>query len=240
MKKQIPNILTLLNLFSGTIACILALKGLLVEAAFFVFLGVFFDFFDGFAARMLNVQGELGKQLDSLADVVTSGVAPAFVMYELLKNTSSVSRIFVYKEEQWLLLPFVGLLLALAAAYRLANFNIDTRQTNSFIGLPTPAMALVVLSFPLIQEYGQFSIVQYWIKNQWFLIGVVFLLSYIMNSEIRLFALKFKNFTWKDNTYRFVFLGISITMLLLLQVTAVPLIILFYIVLSIFTQKTNL
>lgn len=239
MKRHIPNILTLLNLFSGTIACILALKGMLIEASFFVFLGVFFDFFDGFAARLLNVQGELGKQLDSLADAVTSGVAPAFVMYELLKNTASVSRIFTYGGEQWQLLPFIGLLLALAAAYRLANFNIDTRQTDSFIGLPTPAMALVVLSFPLIQKYGQFEWMHHWIQNQWFLIAVVFLLSYIMNAEIRLFALKFKNFTWKDNKFRFVFLGVSIALLLLLQVTAIPIIILFYVVLSVILQKVN-
>lgn len=234
MKKQIPNILTLFNLLSGIIACIFAVKGLLIESAFFVFLGVFFDFFDGFAARLLKVQGELGKQLDSLADVVTSGVAPALVMYQMLKSKSELSRVLVYKNEEWELLPLIGLLLALAAAYRLANFNIDTRQSNSFIGLPTPAMALVVLSIPLIIEYGQYNWAIQLVENPLFLIGITFLLVYLMNANISLFSLKFKDFSWKNNRYRFAFILISLFLLLFFAVIAVPVIVFLYVIMSVF------
>ena len=147
MKKHIPNIFTLANLFSGTIAVINAVEGHLLIAGLFVLLGIFFDFFDGFFARLLKVPSELGKQLDSLADMVTSGVAPGIILMKLLEQTIAKGdvigidlHLFGY-EFEWIAL--IGLVFTLAAAYRLANFNIDERQTSSFIGLPTPAATLV-------------------------------------------------------------------------------------------------
>ncbi|HIP26491.1 MAG TPA: phosphatidylserine synthase, partial [Flavobacteriaceae bacterium] len=158
-----------MNLFSGLIAVIFALKGDLALASFFILLGIIFDFFDGFAARILNVSGELGKQLDSLADAVTSGVAPAMIMYKLLEQSqnqtewyqdfsSSVGSWIPTDDKTIYFFPFIGLLIAIAAVYRLANFNIDTRQSNSFIGVPTPAMTMVIAALPLIIVYSDIDV----------------------------------------------------------------------------------
>ena len=139
MKALIPNLITLLNLFSGTIAVIFAVEGVLTMAAFFVFLGIFFDFIDGFLARKLNVASALGLQLDSLADMVTSGLVPGLIMFQLISQSLTGSEPYVD------LLPYMGLLITLGSAYRLANFNISIEQKNYFTGLPTPANALLVL-----------------------------------------------------------------------------------------------
>lgn len=237
-KKFIPNFLTLLNLLSGTIAVIFAMQGQLVIAAYLVFLGIFFDFFDGFFARLLNVQGELGKQLDSLADVVTSGVVPGLVLYQLLKTNQSVTffntTIVSWQTNSVEFIPFIALIIPLAAAYRLAKFNIDERQTDSFIGLPTPASTLVVLSLPLIIHYSTFDAVVNLIQNKWFLVVLALILSYLMNAEIPLFSLKFKNFSWKNNQLKFVFLVITLLLVVVFQFVAIPLVILVYILLSVF------
>ncbi len=236
-KKHIPNLITLLNLLCGTIAVILAVNNDLVNAAYFEFLGILFDFFDGFAARLLKVSGELGKQLDSLADVVTSGVVPGIVIYKLLqsKNTLDLfyTEIVSWKNNQLELLPFVGLIVTLAAAYRLAKFNIDERQSISFIGLPTPAASIFVLSLPLILEYHNVEVVEAIIKNKWFLIAVACILAYLMNAEIPLFSLKFKNYSWKSNKLKFIFLAITLVTVILLKFMAVPIIIVFYVLLSV-------
>ncbi|MCB0458433.1 MAG: CDP-alcohol phosphatidyltransferase family protein [Flavobacteriaceae bacterium] len=243
MKKHIPNIITLLNLFSGTIAVLLAVSDRLVEAALFVMLGIFFDFFDGLAARLLKVQSELGKELDSLADMVTSGVVPGIVMYQLFikathKNWSTFENVSVIDLEisKIHFLPFIGLLLTLAAAYRLAKFNLDTRQTTSFIGLPTPAMSLFVLSLPLILLYHSDSWAAGIILNQYSLVFITLLLSYLMNAEIPLFSLKFKHFSLKESWIQIAFLIISIVLLGQFRFVAIPFIILIYIVLSIFKK----
>ena len=237
-KKFIPNFLTLLNLLSGTIAVIFAMQGQLVIAAYLVFLGIFFDFFDGFFARLLNVQGELGKQLDSLADVVTSGVVPGLVLYQLLKTNQSVTffntTIVSWQTNSVEFIPFIALIIPLAAAYRLAKFNIDERQNDSFIGLPTPASTLVVLSLPLIIQYSTFDAVVNLIQNKWFLVVLALILSYLMNAEIPLFSLKFKNFSWKNNQLKFVFLIITLLLVVVFQFVAIPLVILVYILLSVF------
>lgn len=237
-KKFIPNFLTLLNLLSGTIAIIFAMQGQLVIAAYLVFLGIFFDFFDGFFARLLNVQGELGKQLDSLADVVTSGVVPGLVLYQLLKTNQSVTffntTIVSWQTNSVEFIPFIALIIPLAAAYRLAKFNIDERQTDSFIGLPTPASTLVVLSLPLIIHYSTIDAVVNLIQNKWFLVVLALILSYLMNAEIPLFSLKFKNFSWKNNQLKFVFLVITLLLVVVFQFVAIPLVILVYILLSVF------
>lgn len=236
LKKQIPNILTLLNLLSGTIAVIFAVNNDLEMAAYLVFLGIFFDFFDGFAARLLNVQGELGKQLDSLADVVTSGVVPGIVMYKLLQTKNSIevfkTEIISWESNELEILPFFGLLITLAAAYRLAKFNIDERQTSSFIGLPTPAAALVVVSLPLITVYGSYDFVIFVIENKAFLIFLTIILAIIMNAEIPLFSLKFKNFSVKNNKVQIAFLAVTLLLCILLKFAAIPIVILIYVLFS--------
>ena len=241
LKKYIPNLLTLLNLLCGTIAVIFAVNNELEIAAYLVFLGIFFDFFDGFAARIFNVQGELGKQLDSLADVVTSGVVPGVVVYKLLqtKNTIEIfnTEIVSWKTEAIEIIPFFGLLITLAAAYRLAKFNIDERQTNVFIGLPTPAAALVVISLPLILNYSSLQIATTIIENKWFLIGLTIVLSFLMNANIPLFSLKFKDYSWGNNRIKFSFILITAILCIALQFVAIPIVILVYVLMSLLFKE---
>lgn len=238
LKKHIPNIITLSNLFSGIIAVFFAVFGELELAGLFVVIGIGFDFFDGFAARLLNVQGELGKQLDSLADMVTSGVVPGIILFQLILRATSNSPIeTIFQMETFEFLPFLGLLVALASAYRLANFNIDTRQTSSFIGLPTPANTLLIISLPWILSYSDVAIFTELLQNVYVLLGITVLCSYLLNAEIPLFALKFKNYSWKENHYKFIFLGISVALILSLQFVAIPLVILLYVLISVWNNR---
>ena len=252
MKKHIPNLLTLGNLFCGTIATILAVQSDFVTAGLFVVIGIFLDFFDGFVARLLKVSGELGKQLDSLADMVTSGVVPGIIMFNLLyqssfknldtqlvdsgipPNTIIMSNDYI---SSWV--PYIGLLLTLGAGYRLAKFNIDTRQSESFIGLPTPAMSLFVISLPLIQEYATNVWVQSLISNNYFLIAVTLVLTYLMNAEIPLFSLKFKEYSLKNNSLKYFFLATSLALLIILNFISVPIIIIVYVLLSVAQELYN-
>jgi len=227
IKKHLPNILTLGNLLCGTIAVIFAVQGDFLSAALFVVLGIVFDFLDGFVARLLNVSGELGKQLDSLADMVTSGVVPGIVMLQLLNNKPVTELDFSNY------VPYIGLLLTLAACYRLAIFNLDTRQTNSFIGLPTPAMSLFVIALPLIPMYSDNQFFIELVQNNYFLIAITLLLSYLMNAEIPLFSLKFKSFGLKKNKLKYFFLLASMALMLSLEVIAIPLVIVLYVLLSV-------
>jgi CDP-diacylglycerol--serine O-phosphatidyltransferase len=243
--KQIPNFVTLLNLFCGSVAVIFAVNGNLVAAAFFTFLGIFFDFFDGLLARKLNAQSELGLQLDSLADMVTSGLVPGAVMFQLIDMTQltwtdhyvdgSIRNVLL-EINNGSLLPFIGLLITLASAYRLANFNIDENQTDSFIGLPTPANTLLILSFPLILEFQNNDTMNAIILNQWFLIGVTLVSCFLLNAKIKLLALKFKNWNFKDNASRYILIIMAIVLLAVLQFAAIPLIIIFYIVISLLNK----
>lgn len=245
MKKQLPNFITLLNLLCGSIAVLFAVNGELVITAVFVFLGIFFDFFDGLLARKLNVQSELGLQLDSLADMVTSGLVPGIVMFQLFNLADSTWIEFSYNAAvgssallvQNSFLPFFGLLITLASAYRLAKFNISTNQSDSFIGLPTPANTLLILSFPLILEFQNNDLINALILNKWFLIGITLLSAYLMNANIKLLALKFKNFSFKDNSARFILIILALILLVIFQFAAVPLIILTYIIISILNKS---
>lgn len=242
LKKHIPNLLTLGNLLSGTIATILAVQGNFVAAALFVVLGIFFDFLDGFAARLLKVSGELGKQLDSLADMVTSGVVPGIIMYNLLATKNSFgsfeenSDFMVWTGFKFEPVQLLGLLLTLGACYRLAKFNIDTRQSDSFIGLPTPAMSLFIISIPLIQEYSTIEFVQNLISNNYFLIAVTVILTYLMNAELPLFSLKFKEYSIKNNIVKYLFLLTSIILIIVLNYLSIPLIIVLYVLLSVISN----
>ena len=226
IKKHIPNLITLLNLFSGCIALIYASEENFEMAFFFVCLGIFFDFFDGFFARLLNVSSPLGLQLDSLADMVTSGVVPGFVMFKMLTNSVSSDPSLIY-------LPYLGFIITLGSCYRLANFNIDTRQTDSFIGLPTPANAIFILSLPLILKNTDSLILLELLTNCWVLIIVTLVSAFILNAEIPLFALKIKKFNFKDNVLQIVFLLISLLLLIVFKFSGVALIIVFYVMLSV-------
>ena len=188
MKSFIPNFITLLNLFSGCVAVIFALEGNMKLTALFVFLGIFFDFFDGFLARKLNVQSDFGVQLDSLADMVTSGLVTGLVLFYLFGLAPQPD--LVNSE----LLPYFGLFVTLASAYRLAKFNISTNQSDVFIGLPTPANTLLIISLPLILEYQNSDAINSMILNPWFLIVLTLISCFLLNAPIKLIALKFK--TW--------------------------------------------
>ncbi|WP_400072696.1 CDP-alcohol phosphatidyltransferase family protein [Zobellia russellii] len=237
MKKYIPNFITLLNVFCGCVAAVFAVSNQLEMAALFVFLGIFFDFFDGLAARVLNVQSELGVQLDSLADMITSGLVPGIVMFQLLKMAMSggwysgdgASFSFLYLTD---FVPLIGFLITLGSAYRLAKFNIDENQVSSFVGLPTPANALLILSLALILQYHENEALSEFILNPWFLVFMTFLSTYLLNANIELFALKFKTWSFKDNAVRYIFLIVSVALLIALRVLAVPLIIVFYVAAS--------
>jgi CDP-diacylglycerol---serine O-phosphatidyltransferase len=238
MKKHIPNFITCLNLFTGCVAIYIAFQGNLVFAAYLVGVAAIFDFLDGMIARLLHAYSEIGKQLDSLADMVSFGVLPGVIMFQLMRKSAMADpNTSLYEAE---LFPFSAFIIIIFSALRLAKFNIDTRQTTLFIGLPTPANTLFVASLPLILASDQFNLSQYFM-NQYVLLGLTLLLSYLLVAEIPLFALKFKNLAWKDNATRFIFLLIAIPLLFLLKFAAVPVIIVLYVLLSFFAQpKQNI
>lgn len=223
IKAQIPNLFTMLNLFSGCVALVMVANDEFDLAFYFVCLGIFFDFFDGFFARKFGVAGPLGVQLDSLADMVTSGVVPGFVMFCLLsKGDYSIFRF----------LPYLGFIITLGACYRLAKFNIDERQSDSFIGLPTPANCLFVMSIPLILQNPPFGLMMT-DKIKIGLVLISFLSAYIMNAEIPLFSLKIKDFSFAKYKLQIFFVALSVTLLIALKISAVPLIIVIYVLLSV-------
>ena len=232
IKKHVPNAITLLNLFSGCIALVFAYNQEFEMAFYFVCLGIFLDFFDGFFARLFQVSSPLGLQLDSLADMVTSGVVPGLIMFQMMIDHSSTAAVPYL---QWF--PYLGFLIVLGSCYRLANFNIDTRQTDSFIGLPTPANTLFVMSLPLVLKYADSLILIELLINPYFLLMVTILSVYMLNAEIPLFSLKIKKFRFKDNLLQIIFLSSSIILLILLQYLAIPLVILFYVLLSIINNN---
>jgi CDP-diacylglycerol---serine O-phosphatidyltransferase len=216
MKKHLPNFLTCCNLVCGCLGIVFLLEDRGVPAAYFVWVACVFDFLDGFAARMLRVTSPIGKELDSLADVVSFGVLPSLVMYKMI-DASTTSEA----------LPFLGFLIAVFSALRLAIFNVDETQRDSFKGLNTPANTLFITSLPLIhQAAGD------WLYQTWTLIAITAIFSFLLVSRIEIFALKFKNFTWADNKIRFTFLALSVLLFIIFQVVAIPMIIILYIALS--------
>jgi len=235
IKQHIPNAITLLNLSSGLLAIIAIFKGYYDEAFLFVCLGIFFDFWDGFFARKFKVSGELGLQLDSLADVITSGVVPGLMMFKLLLDIQEDDTSMYYLTEDYYYMgfvPYLGFIITLASAYRLAKFNIDARQTDSFIGLPTPANALFIMSIPMIQFDGSHEWVVNALFNPFVLLAISLISAYMLNAEIPLFSLKVKEFSWKKSKLQFSFLALSAFLFLFFGFTALPIIILFYVALS--------
>ena len=229
MKKHIPNFITLCNLVCGCVSIYLSMWFNEQWAAAFVFIALLFDFADGLVARMLNAYSEIGKQLDSLADVVSFGVAPAFILIN--QFTFHCGNNFEFPE--WL--KYISFLIPVFGALRLAKFNVDTRQKEIFMGLPIPSAGIFIASLPLIFLTDGF--LKPLILNPWILAGVVIFLSVMMVAGVPLFSLKFKRNVTGANRIQAVFLFLSLFLILFYEVSAVPLIILLYIFLSVFGKK---
>ncbi|HBK83727.1 MAG TPA: phosphatidylserine synthase [Flavobacterium sp.] len=238
IKKHIPNTITLLNLACGLLAIIAIFKGYYDEAFIFVCLGIFFDYWDGFFARKFQVSGELGLQLDSLADMVTSGVVPGLMMFQLIETIQNTQEQYQVTEDTFYMgvVPYFGFLITIASAYRLANFNIDKRQIDSFIGLPTPANAMLIMSIPMIQYSNDYEWLTNLLNNPFVLIIITFLSVYLLNANIPLFSLKLKSLDWNKVKVHYLFLFFAIFLFLLLDFTSIPLIIFSYILVSVFVN----
>lgn len=233
--KQIPNSITAANLLMGCLAIIAALNHELVQASYFIGLAAIFDFFDGFAARLLKVHSEIGKQLDSLADVVSFGVAPGMIFYIHSSYVNEAAHQSAY-------LNYLAFLIPIFSAFRLAKFNLDTRQTDSFIGLPTPANALFICSIPLVFEQGP-DFANTFFSSTLFCSLFPFVSSWLLMAELPLFALKYKHFKWNGNEIRWIFIGLSIVNLFAFNYFGISLSILLYLTLSIYlfyTQKNEI
>ncbi|MGE0087874.1 MAG: CDP-diacylglycerol--serine O-phosphatidyltransferase [Bacteroidales bacterium] len=235
IKKHIPNTITSLNLLSGCISILLSFEGYMLAAVYLIFLAAIFDFLDGMSARLLNVYSLLGKELDSLADIVSFGVAPAFIVFQMMKISLFGSEDIPLLEfvSAWkvifLLLPF---LISVLSAIRLAKFNLDERQTDSFIGLPTPANALFFVSLYIVTITTDHSFIISLIYNKYFLSILIIIFSLLLVSEFPMFSLKLKNLSYADNKIRYLFIGLSAILLILLHSIAVPVIIILYLILS--------
>lgn len=227
--RHIPNTVTCLNLFSGCIACVMAYEAKYEWAMSFIVLSAVFDFFDGMLARALHAYSNMGKELDSLADDVSFGVAPALLVFSLFKEVHYPS--FLVGFESYM--PFLAFLIAVFSALRLAKFNVDERQTSSFIGLPTPANALFWGSL-IVGAHGFLVSDSF---NALYLLGLVLVFSLLLVAEIPMFSLKFKNLSWKDNKISFIFLIGCAPLLIFLGIASFAAIILWYILLSIITIK---
>ncbi|GGG93602.1 CDP-diacylglycerol--serine O-phosphatidyltransferase [Pedobacter zeae] len=217
MKRHLPNAITCLNLFSGCIGIVFAFKGNLETAAYFVILSGIFDFFDGMVARLLNVKSAIGKDLDSLADMVSFGFLPGAMMFQLLKLSDYPSAY----------LPYLGFLITVFSALRLAKFNNDARQTEDFIGLNTPMNTLFICSLPYVAaDYPQV------VYSGILLIAITAVTCFLLVSEIRIFSLKFSNLSWAKNKVRFIFLILSVILIAFLKFAAIPFVLVLYIALS--------
>lgn len=230
MQQYLPNFLTLLNLISGSVGTILALKGYLTYAAFCIWLGAFFDFFDGLVARLLKAYSPLGQQLDSLADLVTFGCLPASIIYELLSAQTASCY-----------LPFMALFITCCAALRLARFNIDTKQNHEFTGLPVPAHGLFISTLPWIITADEYAWLTSFLTQPHTLIGLVILTSYLLIAPIQLMAFKFATYAWYPNRYKYGFLLTATLLVLLLRAEGLALSIVLYVLVSITSRlkKTN-
>lgn len=252
--KQIPNLFTLLNLVFGFLAIIAILQnGIIIAngpagnylldmpekiwlASLFIAIAAVIDFFDGFVARLLKASSEMGKQLDSLADVVSFGVAPGLIMYQFLR-LSLAKEIDGLDASIWWTLPAV--LIPCAAAYRLARFNIDTEQSYGFKGVPVPAVGMLIASFPLLYWYNNSSGGNL-LLNKWILYGIILLVSYLMVSRLPIMAFKFKSAALKENFPRYLVIIVAIIAALLLKWAAMPVVFLVYIIVSLaFKNKTE-
>ena len=252
--KQIPNILTLLNLFLGCLAIIFTLQnGIYINydkeagqsfinlnpeaiyyAALFIYCAAVIDFLDGFVARLLKASSSIGKELDSLADVVSFGVAPGCIMYQFLRMAYIREQEGIEASVLWLL---PALIIPCAAAYRLAKFNLDKSQSHNFKGMPTPAVGLFIASLPLIYFYNEKDLIIDILNNKWVLYMVIAVVSYLMLSKIPFMGMKFADYKLKNNMPKVILIAIAIIGAVFLQWLAVPLVFLAYIVLSLINKN---
>lgn len=217
MLRHLPNALTCSNLLCGSIGTVYILEGHgLYPAAYFVWLALVFDFLDGFTARSLNVASLIGKELDSLADVISFGLLPSVLMYTLIREQTT-----------WSYLPFVAFIVVICSALRLAKFNIDETQSDSFRGLPTPANALFLTGLPFLPEG-----IREFVFQPFVLAAISIIFSLLLVSRLELFALKFKDFSWGNNKLQITFLILCVLLLVIAKFAALPFIIIFYILLS--------
>lgn len=222
MKRHIPNALTCANLVCGCVGIVEVFHNNMLLSCALIGLAAVFDFLDGFAARLLKVSSAIGKELDSLADVTTFGVLPSIIIYQLiLTSVDDLGQLWI---------PNLAFAIAVCSALRLAKFNIDPRQSDSFIGVPTPATGMLIASLPFIIQY--YPAFEPFIVNTTNLLIFTAVMSFLMVSELPLFALKFKSFAWKGNEIRFSFLLVSLLLLITLHFLAIPLIIALYVLLS--------
>lgn len=228
VKKHVPNAITCANLFSGCVGIVFAFQGELIVAAYAVLLAAIFDFFDGFASRVLQSFSGIGKELDSLADMVSFGVLPSVILYQLFLQAPQIDKVSPY-------LNFIAFLIPVFSALRLAKFNTDTRQAEIFIGLPTPANGMLIGSFPLIMD--QYPNLDRYILNPYGLSAFALIMCCLLVAEMPLMSLKFKNRNFNKNIYRYLLLLFSAILILFFKFAAVPVVILFYIVLSVIQFK---
>lgn len=224
MVNQIPNALTLLNVFCGSCALVCIQNGRYTEGYLFLIVALIADFFDGFAARALKVSSEMGKELDSLADMVSFGVVPGMILYKLLSASDNSY------------LPLLAFIVTAFSCYRLAKFNLDTRQTTDFVGLATPANTLFFIGLLLIRqsEVGMLNAIS---ANPIFLYALIPLSSFLLVSEIPMFSFKFKGFGWVGNEIRFIFAAIAVALLILMREAAISLLIVIYVLLNIIKNR---
>ena len=227
--RHIPNFVTACNLFSGCIAAVMAFQANYEAAILFIILGATFDFFDGMLARLFHVSGPLGKELDSLADDITFGFAPSVIVFSLFKEVQYPA----FMQSMADIFPYTAFIIAVFSALRLGKFNIDPRQSSSFIGLPTPANALFWGSLVV----GGHSFLTSGAFNALYLFILVLLMSYLLVAELPMFSLKFKNLSWKDNKISYIFLLVCIPLLVIFRISGFAAIILWYILLSLLTKK---
>ncbi|MEI6274370.1 MAG: CDP-diacylglycerol--serine O-phosphatidyltransferase [Prolixibacteraceae bacterium] len=240
IRKNIPNFITSLNVLCGSVAVVFILKGDLTTGVFLIMLAAIFDFLDGMSARLLKAYSLMGKELDSLADMISFGLAPGLLMFKLLEI--SIFKADILPELQsnlspvQLLIMGTAFLIPIFSALRLAKFNIDERQTSSFIGLPTPANAIFISSLALIQEHGSLPAVDHILLSTPVLIGITLIFSYLLISEIPMFSLKFKTLSWKNNQLQISFVFLSILLIAALQLYGIASCILLFISISLFVM----
>jgi CDP-diacylglycerol---serine O-phosphatidyltransferase len=250
--RNLPNFLTSVNLLAGCFAVVMAIdgKGNLILASYLIFIAALFDFLDGFLARILKAYSEIGKQLDSLADMISFGLAPSIILYTLIKQAIGIKLFTLDIPIGSIFILASAFLIAVFSAIRLAKFNIDTRQKNSFIGLPTPACALLIASLPLIYKFEPDDLVifkslgdnvyfflflmgiEMMILKLYFLVPLAFILTFLLVSPFRMIAFKFETYSFSKNKIRYIFLGISILLFAVIQILSVLFIFLLYIILS--------
>jgi CDP-diacylglycerol---serine O-phosphatidyltransferase len=252
--RNIPNLFTSLNLLAGAIAIILTFEGRnnLSLAAYFIYIAAVFDFFDGFAARVLKATSKIGKELDSLADLVSFGIAPSMIVYQLIKHNLQLKQFSFSLEGYKILMLFSALLIAVFSAIRLAKFNVDDRQKENFLGLATPACAMLIASIPLIADFNPNSLILFpaLSKNIYFFLGILFfeafivrpvfliplviILSALLVSEFPMFSMKFKSAGFEENKLKYIFVICSVMLFATLQIVSVPVIFILYLAFSFF------